>query len=551
VLSATPDLSTEGQARRESPWLVPGEVVVLLALAFLTWLPALNAPPFTDELTHVFAARSLLARGVPEVVPGALYVRGLPFTYLVAGSYALLGEGLAAARVPSFLAGAGLVVAVFLWVRGKGGRVAGWTAALLLCFTPVMIEFSCMARFYTLFALVFWIGAVLVYRIATAGGIDRGTLLCAVGVGACLELARRLHVTTPIAIATIGLWLVLIRGGAALRLIRRHQAARIVALVLLVVACGFIAFGLRSAQLRGYLQLFRYADLWAADEVGNHYYYVQYLAGDWPTIWALFPVLTVVALWYRPLPASLCVVVFCAALAIHSLAAWKNIRYLFYALPMYCAVVGFAAAAILPRLHRAFTELLRTRVAVLGDRPRWAATLSLLGLAAAGIFAGLHNPAIDRARADRESGTDGTGWRAARTLAPLVDSSAVFVASSGLEALYFFNRVDYGLLATDMTRIGGEKAEFTASNVFGRPMVSTAQSLGRIMVCYPTGLVLVEKAHWRKRWAVTEEAATFLIQHADSLPLPRAWRMIGFRWRHPIATPSPDCPPERAPAEAR
>ena len=546
TLSAPASPAPEREAPQESRWLVTGEVALLVALTIITRLPTLDGPTFVDELTHVFAGRSLLQHGTLEVVPGGVaYVRAWPFTYLVAGSYALFGQGLAAARVPALLACAGLVVALFLWVRREGGRLAAWTAALPLCFMPVTIEFSRMARFYTLHALTFWIGAVLTYRLATAARIDRWTLPRAIGAGACFALAQLLQMTTVIGIATVGLWLVLVRGRDALRLIRRQRAAQVVALLVVGVACWTVVAGLRSGELRAYLHLFRYADLWAAGEVGHRWYYVQYLAGEWPTLWTLFPILSVVALWYRPRPASLCVVIFWAALAIHSLAAWKNIRYLFYALPMFFAVVGFAAGAILPPLHRALTAFLRTRFAVLGGDSQKAAALSLLGLAVAGLFAACGNPAVAHAWRDLKRQTGGgAGWAAARPLAPLVDSSAVLVASSPLEALYYFHRIDYGLLATEMKTAREERPEFRTSRVYGRPMVSTAQSLERIMACYPTGLVLVTHDHWQQPWAVTPEAAAFLTQHTDSLPLPRSWRMLAFRWRHPGWTEPEGCPPQ-------
>jgi 4-amino-4-deoxy-L-arabinose transferase-like glycosyltransferase len=540
----------ELEFRREIPWVLLAEVALLVALAIVTRLPTLDKPPFVDELNHIFAARSLLERGVLEIVPGATYTRAWPFTYLVAGSFALFGDGLAQARLPALLAGAGLVAAVFLWVRREGGRLAGWTAALLLCFTPVTIDFSRMARFYTLHALVFWLGTVLVYRLIMAGRFDRWTLPRAVAAGACFALARRLHVISSIAVPVVGLWVLVARGRTAVRLIRRRREAQALALLALAIVCWFVISGVRTGRFEAYLGLFRYADLWAAADVRNRWYYYDYLLADWPTLWALLPVLAAVALWYRPAPALLCVVIFGVAFLVHSFAAWKNIRYLFYALPMLFALVGLAAGAIIPLLHRGLTGLLRRQVAALDRRPGIAAALSVAGLMAAAAFAAFGNPAVDKAwRELKGQVQDGErGWAAARKLAPVVDSSAVFIASAALEALYHFNRLDYGLLATDLQLLSGVQPEFSRSIVYGRPVVSTAQSLERIVGCYPSGLVLVEKYHWRKPWAVTPSAANFLIQHTDSLSLPSSWRMLAFRWRRGGGDRAADCPPPSEPA---
>jgi hypothetical protein len=174
----------------------------------------------------------------------------------------------------------------------------------------------------------------------------------------------------------------------------------------------------------------------------------------------------------------------------------------------------------------------------------------VVGLIAAAAFAAFGNPAVDKAWRDLKGQVQygEQGWAAARQLAPVVDSSAVFIASAALEALYYFNRVDYGLLATDLQLPAGVQGEFSRSITYGRPVVSTAQSLERIVGCYPSGLVLVEKYHWRKPWAVTADAANFLIQHTDSLPLPPSWRMLAFRWRRGGGDRAADCPPPSKPA---
>ncbi len=541
----------ELDARPEVQWTVLAEVALLVALAIVTRLPTMETPPFVDELNHIFAARSLLQRGVLETVPGVAYTRASPFTYLVAGSFALFGDGLWQARLPALLAGAGLVAAVFLWVRREGGRLAAWTAALLLCFTPVTIDFSRMTRFYTLHALVFWLGTVLIYRLVTAERLDRWLLPRAVAAGACFALARRLHLTSTIGIPIVGLWVLLARGRDAVSLIRRYRVAQALALLVFGLVCWLVVSGIRSGWFNAYLLVFRYADLWAAAEIGNRWYYFDYLLADWPTLWTLLPVLAAVALWYRPAAASLCLVIFGAAFLVHSSGAWKNIRYLFYALPMFFALVGLAAGAIVPPLHRMLTELLHRRVAGLERNPRIAVALSVVGLIAAAAFAGLGNPAVDEAWQDLNGKDRDTGWAAARKLAPVIDSSAVFLASSALQALYYFNRVDYGLAATDLQLPSGVQGEFSRSIVYGRPVVSTAQSLEQILECYPSGLVLVEKYHWRKRWAVTPDAADFLTRHTDSLALPPAWRMLAFRWQHGAQRRRPaDCLPGSEPAQS-
>src|ERR1700712_2542715 len=106
--------------------------LAVFAIAFATRLVGLHHTPYVDELNHVMAAHSLLARGTLELTPGGdPYTRARSFTYLIAALFRVFGESLAVARTPAVLAGAALVTVLFVWVRSVAGRSAAWIAAML------------------------------------------------------------------------------------------------------------------------------------------------------------------------------------------------------------------------------------------------------------------------------------------------------------------------------------------------------------------------------------------------------------------------------------
>jgi 4-amino-4-deoxy-L-arabinose transferase-like glycosyltransferase len=104
-----------------SPWLAP---VIIAILAVGTRLSEIDRVASFDELYHLLAARGWLQEGEFRIADG-VYEPAQLFTMLVAASFALFGESIEVARMPSVLAGAALVVLAFLWTR----EVAGASAA--------------------------------------------------------------------------------------------------------------------------------------------------------------------------------------------------------------------------------------------------------------------------------------------------------------------------------------------------------------------------------------------------------------------------------------
>src|SRR5215210_5885170 len=107
-------------------------VLVLTVMAGAVRLHGLGASDgrLTDDEARLgLAADGVLQTGLPTMPSGRVYTRGMLNSYLIAGSFGLLGRGDFAARLPSALAGTLLVPVVFLLGRALGGTGAGLAAS--------------------------------------------------------------------------------------------------------------------------------------------------------------------------------------------------------------------------------------------------------------------------------------------------------------------------------------------------------------------------------------------------------------------------------------
>jgi uncharacterized membrane protein len=221
-----------------------------------------------DELYHVLAASAWLTEGELQIAEGQ-YDRAALYTKLIATCFALFGESLVVARLPSLLAGIALVVSVFLWTRSVAGTAGAWLAGLLLCISPEGIDASQFARFYALHSLLCWLGAIGVYElvIRPSGTLQRRILLLA-GILGAFGLALHLQPITWIAFASVAFWAV---TAYALPLLRvRLPGWRLWAsLSVLLVVAGVSAILILQTEFgAAALRAYRTTPLWLASNQG-------------------------------------------------------------------------------------------------------------------------------------------------------------------------------------------------------------------------------------------------------------------------------------------
>jgi hypothetical protein len=111
--------------------------------------------------------------------------------------------------------------------------------------------------------------------------------------------------------------------------------------------------------------------LWASWAANRPQYYLIELGRATPLLWPLSPVAALVAYFANRRITIFRVVVLLFALAVHSAAASKAIRYVYYALPFLCVIWGCALSGLY-----ALASRVEMRSPVLGGRV--AAPLALL-----------------------------------------------------------------------------------------------------------------------------------------------------------------------------
>jgi len=520
------------------------EAFALGLLALLVRLANLDHTAYVDEMNHLIAAGSLLRDGALVLESGAEYLRARHFTWMVAGSMAVFGESLPAARVPSVLAGTVLVVAVFLWVRQAFGRWEAWTAGLLLLLAPQAIYHSQIARFYGFQALyllgVAWCAWRLVelprWRSRAAPLLLVGGLVLAWG-------AISVQFSSLVGLGAVGIWFV---GALGVRVVRSgmHRTRPLAsllgfaALILGAVAwLHFSGFGVRA------IGMFNQADLWADAHRSNVRFYHDHMLSHYPLLWASFPVIALLALRRRPSLASLWLLVFAFVFAVHSVSAWKADRYVFYVLPLFFALTGVVVG---PLLRWLLEEFARGSASLLGAGYRRLALVAALGLLTFSLlFAAWGNSAFSYS-VRMIGGTDAgwpfpvlyrgeADWRAVgQELGEGLRDAEIVVVSTEQKARYFLGRGDLllSVLYLDEDRTGTPSPEFSRNWKTGVPMIHRPETVELVVACHRSGLFLVERNHWRQAWSVPDSVADRIEALARRVPLEEGWRVLAFEWDH-------------------
>jgi hypothetical protein len=534
---------TVGKQRRGvgAAWLTP---LALFIAAGLLYSVNLGRLPHPDEYYHILAAQGMVASGEPRIAEG-LYTRVLLHTWLVAQSFRLFGESLAVARLPSLLAMAGLVSLLFVWLRREAGPLAAWIGTALFALSPFTVEIAQFCRFYALQSLAFFGAATLVYGAVVAPAIRRRLALLALAM-ASLLLAVYLQPTTILGSIGLGLWAA---GAVGLPWLRDRAIPYRRKLLVLAAACVAGIVVLAAAAALGLLSelwlQYRSTPLFNQSSSEQFWYYHGWYDLLYPSLWPATAVLALLAVVARPAPASMALLVFAIGFLLNSFAAAKNLRYIAYAQPFLFILWGIGLAALWPRLA-ALVEGVRDglgeRLASIGGGDRLAGLLT----GAAVLFLVAANPAWVRTALLLADVTvppeqPRTNWPAAReTLAPWLARADIVVTTEELGHLYFLGRYDVRFSPSKLDELApGEQHEFGIDYRTGRPVISTRESLERVLDCYPTGLIVGPAPHWGRPELITNELAALIAAHAQPLPLPPRSQLRAYVWERPAISPRP------------
>ncbi|MFO1048577.1 MAG: hypothetical protein U1E52_11850 [Geminicoccaceae bacterium] len=510
--------------------------LVLFASCVLLYSIHLGRMAHPDEYYHILAAKGLLETGEPRIAEG-LYTRVFLHTWLVAKSFAVFGESLAAARIPSLLATACLVVAMFVWLRREAGSLAAWIGAGLFALSPFTIEIAQFCRFYALQALTMFVAAVMVHAgVRELRSQPRRAAMLLAGSAVPIVLAIYLQSTSLLGCAGLGLWAV---GAAGLPWLadpvvpRRHKIFAVAAAVALG-ALG-VALALHSGVASDLWQQYRWAPYFNQRASDQFWFYHQWYSLLYPTLWPLTGFLALLAITLLPQPASMAALVFAVGFLLNSFAASKAMRYIAYAQPFLFILWGIAVAGLWPRLA-AFSDRLRGK---LTDQLGGSRVLAGALMVGAVLFLGVGNAATLRSVALLADVTippeqPRTNWPAARAeLAPWLERADVVVSTEELGHLYFLGRYDVRFSPSKMDELlPSEQHEFGLDYRTGRPVIGTRDSLERILECYPTGVIVGPSAHWGRPELINPDLSALIAAHAQELPLPARSQLRAYVWEH-------------------
>ena len=484
----------------------------------------MDHPPQYDELLHVLAAHGILETGEPVIADGR-YDRAELFTRIVAATFEWRGESLDSARFPALVSALALIALLGSWVTSRAGLIAGSSAALLLTISVTTIGLSTFARFYTLHALAVAVMAVSLYE-ALVHGRARLTRTLLIGIAVlAAAVAVHLQITTVIAIGATLSGLV-----AAFVVHRRDWVGAIIRARPFVFSALLIATLVVLALLEWKVHLIAHAmevPLWAEDRASRPLYYFEQLAADLPLFWPLFPLAALAAIAVFDRFGTFCTVVAVSALVVHSIAASKAIRYVYYAMPFVCSVLGCGIAVALPLMRRWLER----------SAPRFAyaampLTLAIFAITFLGSQEGqrtLRFAVKGNAAENLKMYASESNWSLALPmLRPPAEAANLVIVSAGVKGLYYLGRYDFELNASAVLE-SDSGGEFGRDSRTGREVISTADSLADVLGRAGTKLVVIDHDKLGRETGVTPAAVRVIEAQCQSLALPAESRV--FAWR--------------------
>ena len=438
-------------------WL---SVTILFAASILIRLVGLDHLPRNDELYTLLAARGYLADGVPRIADG-IYDRAQLYTILVATFFDAFGKSLVVARLPSVIAGGLLVVVVFAWTWTVAGSLPAWIAALFTCMSPLSIQLSQYARFYTLHAVMFWLTAIGIYALVERRYRRRTALPIAAATAMSLLLALHLQPLTVIGLIGIAGWLCLFMVLPWLWSQHSHPRRLwlIVATSAVLVLLGALVL-IQSGVAEQLWQRYREAPLHALPRSNQVWFYHLELIDRYPILWPIFPFLALAAIAARARPAIFSNCIFIAVFGALSLAASKHFNYILFGLPFLFVIWGISLATILAVLWRWIVGVTGDAVArVAPGLPQRATSWALI--TAGLLFLVVSNGAPARTllkpfgialRSDETS----VDWQpAAAALQRSLAQADIVLTPNDVHALYYLGDYDVAVNPSRLSEVNG------------------------------------------------------------------------------------------------
>ena len=503
--------------------LIGLSVCVLLALMSRK---VIDHVPLYDELLHFLSARGLLSTGQPVIADG-LYSRAALFTRIVAFSLDHFGSTPVAARLPALFFQMVLFVLLAMWVTRRVGLLGGFTAALVLCLQPTTIELAVFARFYTLHALVITALGIILYEVSTADRSLRFRLIG--GVAALLLTGVGLHLqeTTIIAFgafaAGVAAVLACDHWSYVAGFCRRYPLQIAGGVVLLVVGVAGAAFFL------GLIQRLGEAPLWAMHSAHRPFYYLVTFAQSTPFLWPVFPLIAVAAFLTHQRLTLFCLIALAITVVMHSIAAQKSLRYIYYVMPFLCIVWGAAIDGMFRYLRSIGTDV--------GSR-RKLHPVAILALIGVPLLFSLEGQRAVKLALGRLTPLEALGYAveaewssAVPVLQPLAGAADRIVTSNAMKSIYYLGRYDYELNASIVTETD-TTLEFGRDERTGRPAIGTAESTRKVLDMPGKTLVVLEQETMNLDSGVSAAAGAEIVSRCTAVALPAEAALSAWECTH-------------------
>ncbi len=509
------------------------ESLIVLGAALCVLSIVLSPKPYVDEYYNVLAAQSLLENGTLSINGGEPYTRAWAYTYAVAACYQWFGESWASGRLPSLLAGGLLIMSVFAWLHRTTGRRAAWLGAGLLMFTPHVLTYSAMIRFYMPHMLFVWLAWVCAYAFFVGHRRWLGRLLLLLTGSACALMATHLQTTTAIAALAIAVWATSIYIGYLIHCTPTQRRKAIIWLsVLLAILVPAFLLGLKFTGALEHMSVkLNTTRAWTESHRHEYQYYHRFFNEYYPLIWAMFPFIAVIALATRRKPAWFCLVLFGTSFIVHSVMATKGKRYLSYAWPCLFALWAIGLDGLLIWLRAQAQAVIAEVFSQATAKRRGVGVAIACLLIGSVLFAAMVAPSYKYARkmltGERLGPLANDDWfLAAKTLKPIADETGFVVSSAQPQTIYHLGRLDIGLSVSQSQG----RDEFAVHSKMGRPVITTADSLKQVMAEHPTGLIVVIAGHLGSRSYVPPETAKYIREHTQPIELEYGTGIKAFRW---------------------
>lgn len=538
--------SMPGIRSKDQDVLATWQIALLFFVgSFLLYLININRFPHPDELYHVLAARGILETGEPRIAEG-IYERVYFHTWLIAQLFALFGDSLVTARLPSVAAMAGTVALMFIWLRHQAGIQAAWIGTSLFAISPFAVDIAQFARFYGLQTITFFAGTLLVY--ASVENLQNRRWQWAGLALPLLAAAVYFQETTLIGLVGLSVW-VFLRISVPWLQSPDVPLSQKNTVVFSLIGLGLA--GLAGAWMLGLLQeawlTYRSVPLFNRSQANEFWYYHAWFNLLYPSFWPALGLIGLAAIAHRPGPAFFAATVFILSFLLNSFAAPKSLRYLIYAQPFAFLILGMGLAMVLVPIQRWLVGLRDNLSTALPLNLRAARrSASVLIIVALGVLiAG--NPAVLRtvtllADVTIPPERPPVDWEAARPgLQPWFDEVDVVVTMAELEMLYYYDRYDILLSASRLGEIpNGE--DFDPDFRTGRPVIGSEDAIRQVIACYPSGILVTNQRRWRNTDLISLPIANLIALTTQPIELPKASKVLAFSWTSNTLEPSAaDC----------